>query len=413
VPKITDFGLAKRIDVGTGLTATGVVMGTPAYMAPEQASGKAKHAGPKADVYALGAIFYHCLTGRPPFAGKRPLDILIRVTSEEPIPHGGKDGVIRLWDVNRGQSAGDLKGHQGVVTALAFAPNGQALVSGGGDPGVDKSPGQLKVWDMARRIEVADLKGHQVTVASLAFDRDGMRLASGGLDGTLLLWDVSPTGKTLPEANKEHTRRLPAEQIEELVRDWLTLEARMVNVPKTIPLKDLTTDAMWRELGVQLVQLDSVKELVYRRDTFVVKQGKLYPLLKDKHGRLKVLSLCVADLRRDGRPLLVYTFSFGSGVHRSQVAVYDCLAREPIESIAAPSLVLDPAHDWTVKQVDAHTVQVEGGKVLFGNLELRDRDGKATLILRLPDDLPPAVRNRIKGAPAHDNQQPKTTEQTK
>jgi len=62
VPKITDFGLAKRLDADTGQTQTGQILGTPSYMAPEQASGVVKHIGPAADVYALGAILYECLT---------------------------------------------------------------------------------------------------------------------------------------------------------------------------------------------------------------------------------------------------------------------------------------------------------------------------------------------------------------
>src|SRR5207253_8932468 len=62
-PKITDFGLAKKLDE-PGLTLSGMVMGTPSYMAPEQADGKGREVGPAADVYALGAILYECLTGR-------------------------------------------------------------------------------------------------------------------------------------------------------------------------------------------------------------------------------------------------------------------------------------------------------------------------------------------------------------
>src|SRR5262249_17925913 len=79
-PKITDFGLAKKLDEA-GQTASGAVMGTPSYMAPEQAGGKA--VGPLADVYALGAILYECLTGRPPFKAATPLDTIMQVISEE------------------------------------------------------------------------------------------------------------------------------------------------------------------------------------------------------------------------------------------------------------------------------------------------------------------------------------------
>jgi hypothetical protein len=83
-PKVTDFGLAKRLEVGTGLTASGAIMGTPTYMAPEQAGGHGKRVGPLADVYALGAILYECLTGRPPFKAATALDTILQVVSEEP-----------------------------------------------------------------------------------------------------------------------------------------------------------------------------------------------------------------------------------------------------------------------------------------------------------------------------------------
>jgi tRNA A-37 threonylcarbamoyl transferase component Bud32 len=84
VPKITDFGLAKNLTVNAALTPTGAVFGTPSYMAPEQAKGAAGQVGAPADVYALGAILYECLTGRPPFQGPTAADTLLQVLQCEP-----------------------------------------------------------------------------------------------------------------------------------------------------------------------------------------------------------------------------------------------------------------------------------------------------------------------------------------
>jgi eukaryotic-like serine/threonine-protein kinase len=87
VPKITDFGLAKRLEEGeTGQTQSGTLMGTPSYMAPEQARGESRHSGPLADVYALGTILYEMLTGRPPFLAASILETLEQVRSQEPVP---------------------------------------------------------------------------------------------------------------------------------------------------------------------------------------------------------------------------------------------------------------------------------------------------------------------------------------
>jgi serine/threonine protein kinase len=83
-PKITDFGLAKKLDA-TGHTQTGAVLGTPSYMAPEQAGAKGVKVGPATDVYALGAILYELLTGRPPFRAVTPLETVLQVLSDPPV----------------------------------------------------------------------------------------------------------------------------------------------------------------------------------------------------------------------------------------------------------------------------------------------------------------------------------------
>jgi serine/threonine protein kinase/tetratricopeptide (TPR) repeat protein len=85
-PKITDFGLAKLLDAEVSQTGTDGFVGTPSYMAPEQAAGKSREVGPAVDVYALGAILYELLIGQPPFRGATLLETLEQVRSQEPVP---------------------------------------------------------------------------------------------------------------------------------------------------------------------------------------------------------------------------------------------------------------------------------------------------------------------------------------
>ncbi len=85
-PRVTDFGLAKRIEGDSGLTGSGQIMGTPSYMPPEQAGARRGEVGPAADVYALGATLYALITGRPPFQAPTPLDTVLLVVDAEPVP---------------------------------------------------------------------------------------------------------------------------------------------------------------------------------------------------------------------------------------------------------------------------------------------------------------------------------------
>jgi WD40 repeat protein/tRNA A-37 threonylcarbamoyl transferase component Bud32 len=85
-PKVVDFGLAKTLEADSHLTQSGVFCGTPSYAAPEQAEGLTKVVGPAVDIYALGAIFYHMLTGRPPFQAATVFRTLEQVKTAEPVP---------------------------------------------------------------------------------------------------------------------------------------------------------------------------------------------------------------------------------------------------------------------------------------------------------------------------------------
>jgi serine/threonine protein kinase/Tfp pilus assembly protein PilF len=85
-PKISDFGLAKQLHDHSGQTQSGEILGTPSYMAPEQAGGEIRKIGPATDVYALGAILYHLLVGRPPFRAETPVELLMLAVNDDPVP---------------------------------------------------------------------------------------------------------------------------------------------------------------------------------------------------------------------------------------------------------------------------------------------------------------------------------------
>ena len=85
-PYVTDFGLAKIIGSDTSLTRTQATLGTPAYMAPEQAAGRGKEVSTLTDVYSLGAILYECVTGKPPFEGESQLELVRQASEDEPVP---------------------------------------------------------------------------------------------------------------------------------------------------------------------------------------------------------------------------------------------------------------------------------------------------------------------------------------
>src|SRR5262249_54841366 len=93
-PFVTDFGLAKRLQEGASLTETGVIVGTPSYMAPEQAVGKKGTITTATDVYGLGAVLYAMLTERPPFQGETLFETLAQVKEREPQPPSALNGSV-------------------------------------------------------------------------------------------------------------------------------------------------------------------------------------------------------------------------------------------------------------------------------------------------------------------------------
>lgn len=127
---VTDFGLAKRITDDAGLTHTGAIIGTPSYMAPEQAAGNRGEIGPASDVYSLGTILYAMLTGRPPFQAANPVDTVLLVLEQDPLPprliNARADRDLELISLKALQKPPELR----YSSAAAMAADLEAFLAG-------------------------------------------------------------------------------------------------------------------------------------------------------------------------------------------------------------------------------------------------------------------------------------------
>jgi WD40 repeat protein/serine/threonine protein kinase len=198
VAKISDFGLARLVDGDRAATRTGSVLGTPSYMAPEQADTSGAPIGPAADVYALGAILYELLTGRPPFRAATVVETLIQVRDHEPVsPHRLQPGLNRDLETiclkclqkrpqDRYGSAGDLAGD------LARYREGRPITARPLGPAR-----RLARW-CRRRPAIAALSGLVVLVATV------------GLISVLILYGQAVVART--NADSAATKALEALQ---------------------------------------------------------------------------------------------------------------------------------------------------------------------------------------------------------
>jgi len=246
-PRVTDFGLAKRVEFDTGLTASGAVLGSPGYMAPEQAGGRNAEVGPGTDVYALGAILYHLLTGRSPFRAATPLETLKQVTESEPaaprslnpsIPVDLETVCLKCLEkqpARRYESAKDLADELGRYLrhepvrarraslrerAAKWAKRNPTMVA---MSAVVMAVAMLGFGGVFWQLQATKLALHQANqnaiaeataraprlapgltlhhdgpVASVVFSRDGRRILSASHDKTARIWDAR-TGEVIRE----------------------------------------------------------------------------------------------------------------------------------------------------------------------------------------------------------------------
>lgn len=248
-PRITDFGLAKRMDLTSDLTLTGTIFGSPSYMAPEQAEGRHEGVGPQTDVYALGAILYRLVSGKPPFDASSPLDALKKVVESEPKPLRTLNPEISV-DLDticlkclekdpdrRYASAEELADElqrwilDKPIKARRIAPRERIQKWVRRNPVVSAMSllvaavgvlGFVAVWwqlqqtrsalKKAEQLVVAEATAravemkpylvlpHEGAVASATFDLDGVRILSASHDGSARLWDAT-SGETIQQYN--------------------------------------------------------------------------------------------------------------------------------------------------------------------------------------------------------------------
>jgi serine/threonine protein kinase len=201
-PKIADFGLAKFLDADTLQTVSGATMGTPSYMAPEQAEGKAAAVGRQTDVYGLGAILYEMLTGRPPFRTDSPLHTLKQVVEADPArPRLLNPAVPRDLETVCLKSL-QKEPSRRYATALALADDLRRFVNG--QPVQARRIGALgRGWRWCRR---------NPGLASLAAVL--ILAVIGGLSGILYQWRLTEMARRDAVASDEDARQLLSELIQ-------------------------------------------------------------------------------------------------------------------------------------------------------------------------------------------------------
>jgi eukaryotic-like serine/threonine-protein kinase len=207
-PKVSDFGLARRLDGEAGLTRTGTALGTPSYMAPEQARGRPPAVGPAADVYALGAILYELLTGRPPFKAETAAETVLQVISQDPVPPSRLNAKVPRDLETVCLKCLHKEPAKRYATAAALAEDLERFLRG---EAIAARP-ERRLERVARRVRRRPVLAAALAAGTLL----AVALAGGGL------WLISERAAAAREVEAEQaaTERAAAEDLREMAR-WL------------------------------------------------------------------------------------------------------------------------------------------------------------------------------------------------
>jgi hypothetical protein len=198
------------------------------------------------------------------------------------------------------------------------------------------------------------------------------------------------------EPKTELTKRLSADELRDRLRKHLRDKNPNLNLADDFAVKELTTDAVWERCKVQVVKVKGGAGPELNNFTFVVRKDDVLGIGRS-FGGSGVGSLAVADLKGDGRPLLVYVFASGSGEHRSQVAAIDCATKERKEFVAP--LTNFSFKDYALKAADAKTVEVYVGDAKVGRLALEKKDERTVLQIRLDEKISDEIKKELRELP--------------